>query len=213
MEVTEYFKEFSDLYTPPYYNLYSGDKGIKLPVFTLSYEDPPGKNGEYDYESYLGVYDDKKDGIIIFLKGIMDCAKDLQLDYKRLATIVLLHELGHWVFYKVLFQGFKNSNSPCWDYEKHKILHETFAQLFAAVLIKDCNALFAAFKELNKKQSRPYQFWEKPFNSLVKENIQIPLPPNISDKDQYLKILRSFLTKDLYEKLDSCFTAREFNLC
>jgi len=206
--LNEYFKEFTDLYLPPNYQRKLSNLDINLPNLTLSYDIPPvfpkisEKNDNFNFERYLGLYCPERDEIVIYLKGIYDCAYRTEINYKYLATIVLLHELGHWTFYKVLkdetIDGFLN---PVSDYDKNRVIHETFAQTYTALVIQENDLLFSAFKALNDLQNSDYKQWVEPFKKLVNNNVSINIPPVLSDKESYMDIFRNI------EQLDYLFAS------
>lgn len=144
----------------------------EMPAVFLSMEIPPSyklveyhDEGDgktlYDTEGLLGCYIPSKQEIHLFEHGIQWCAKRLSVDVDILREIVFIHELGHYMQHKM----------PCyktkeWDYNLYIAsyspmdLHEGWAQLMDAWVVKDIKEYSNTFQSLVAVQSSPYQVYK-----------------------------------------------------
>lgn len=127
---------------------------------------------KYDIERVLGIYDPKERKIVLYERGILAVSKEEKIDLDILRSVVLVHELGHWLSH-TMPQG----TTQCWENVQYNHastdVHEGWAQLFDywAVDQNSNKAYYDAFAALNKNQSLPYHTYEK----FIKHPYQIML--------------------------------------
>ncbi len=120
------------------------------------------KPDTYSIESLLGVYQPSDLQIIIYEKGIRWlCDKNDNFDADWLFSVVLIHEIGHWITHKL-----SKPSQPCWPTDSYLLaeteVHEGWAQLITWWIAEEIKGEFKSqFEELNKKQSSPYRVFEK----------------------------------------------------
>lgn len=124
----------------------------------------------WDFDNLLGAYfpQEVTKGkqslrIELYTDKIEECAHKLTINAQHLKDIVLLHELGHWITHKLPYKDgsvWSNYHIDTNDIELTNV-HEGWAQLLTWWIVKDIGQLNDAFTKLNKKQSPPYQVWEK----------------------------------------------------
>jgi hypothetical protein len=108
-------------------------------------------------------------------------------DYDNIMLIILVHELSHWLVYKV--SGRLTSDMEHlfrWEFhstnqKQNKFFHEGLAQYFTLKYLedKDDERLLTLFKKLNTKQPEPY--------TKYKEIIEYPIG-KIMDSIEYCRI-------------------------
>jgi hypothetical protein len=118
---------------------------------------------EADEELLLGVYKSHEEKVVLYEKGIRWFVDVFMRNYpnakENLFTIVLAHEIGHWITHKL----HPNNSSEEWDtqvfddcYAFDKSLLEGWAQLITIWGIAGDGDLIDAFKCLLLHQSSPY---------------------------------------------------------
>jgi len=125
-------------------------------------KDLPLVDGEWD-EDVLGTYNPRTVCITLYTKAIQQASCQLQIAEEDLCMVVLLHELGHWIWHMALddkgnnWQNYGEGVPDC---------RETLAQLCvcwasnAECLQPKKKQIIKALFALMKKQSQVYQLDE-----------------------------------------------------
>ena len=177
----------------------------KMPEVFLTMEIPPSfklvenhDEGDgstlFDIENLLGCYIPSKQEIHLFEHGIQWCAKRLSVDVDILREIVFIHELGHYMQHKM----------PCYKTKEWDInlyiasyspmdLHEGWAQLMDAWVVKNDKVYTDVFQSLVAVQSAPYQVYKNyerdSYHRILMslDNLrQLDYPATTKDWDTYL---------------------------
>lgn len=117
----------------------------------------------YDIDDLLGIYKPADESIIIYKQCIQAIAAKLGFDFDELRSVVILHEISHWITHKLP----DSVNHEWFQYPGQgseaelKDVHEGWAQLLTWSIVKIVPRLRCLFEKLNKNQSGPY----KVFNS------------------------------------------------
>ena len=161
-------------------------------------EDERRKPEFYDIEELLGVYIPNPK-IILYARGLIWCAKTLSVDEKVLRTVVLIHEIGHWITHQLppnkieqwfktqLLPNFKHkhkniSNISKWPTEHYNKtstnVHEGWAQIMTWWIVNKVGGdLKDTFDKLNQRQSRPYHVYKdltnEDINTLIKTLVML----------------------------------------
>lgn len=125
------------------------------PHFTpLSKEHPP-----YYYYGYP-YYSSK---IILYQRGIKWFSQKYNLNQELLKSIVLLHQIGHWITHLLPKRGEIPPIWPFWNYQNASIeVHEGWAQLITWWIVKEIGGEFeTTFEKFNRYVSSPYKVFEK----------------------------------------------------
>ena len=110
-------------------------------------------------EELLGVYQSRHQQIIIYERGIK--WRRHRLDEEWLRTVVLIHEIGHWITHVLPKPGM-----PTWSTDLFALsetdLKEGWAQLITWWVADQVGGPFReTFEELNRGQSPPYRVFEQ----------------------------------------------------
>ena len=148
----------------------------------------------FDTENLLGYYIPEKQEINLMELGIQWCAKELNIDVDLLREIVFIHELGHYMQHKM----------PCYQTQEWKYdlyirsytpmdLHEGWAQLMDAWVVKDKKDYSHVFQSLIAVQSAPYHVFKDyerdPYRRILNSLDglrQLGRPAKITDWDTFL---------------------------
>ena len=148
----------------------------------------------FDTENLLGYYIPAKQEINLMELGIQWCAKELNIDVDLLREIVFIHELGHYMQHKM----------PCYQTQEWKYdlyirsytpidLHEGWAQLMDAWVVKDKKNYSHVFQSLIAVQSAPYHVFKNyerdPYRRILNSLDglrQLGRPAKITDWDTFL---------------------------
>jgi hypothetical protein len=139
-------------------------------------------------EELLGVYQPQQQKIIIYEKGIKWSSKRIGFDKEWLLSVVLIHEISHWVTHMLPKPGI-----PSWPTEMY-ILSEPevlkgLAQLMTWWIANEVGGVFeCTFEKLNQTQPTSYQvfknFTDKPVDKVI-ESIEklrlLPRPARLQD--------------------------------
>ena len=155
----------------------------------------------YDIEELLGVYIPNPK-IILYARGLIWCAKTLNVDERVLLTVVLIHEIGHWITHQLppnkIKQWFKTQLLPNFKH-KHKLseyisniskwptvyynktstnVHEGWAQILTWWIVNNIGGnLKDTFDKLNQRQSQPYHVYKdltnEDINTLIKTLVML----------------------------------------
>ena len=199
---------------------YSGYLPAALPPIFISYETPPifiaypeleedadeyqignedqiPRNRErrrpetISIEELLGVYQPRDQQIIIYERGIK--WREHRLDEKWLLSVVLIHEIGHWITHLLPKPGV-----PTWATDLYVLgetnLHEGWAQLITWWIAYQVGGRFkSTFEKLNQGQSPAYhifeQFKDKPIDKVMEslERLRnLSWPARLQDWEQIL---------------------------
>ncbi len=117
-------------------------------------------------EELLGVYEPRFQQIIIYERGIRWLGRK-GFDEKWLSTVVLIHEIGHWITHQLPQPGV-----PTWPTDLYVLsepdVHEGWAQLITSWIAAQVGRRFEeTFERLNRNQSPPYHV----FNQFKGESI------------------------------------------
>ena len=148
----------------------------------------------FDTENLLGYYIPAKQEINLVELGIQWCAKELNIDVDLLREIVFIHELGHYMQHKM----------PCYQTQEWKYdlyirsctpidLHEGWAQLMDAWVVKDKKNYSHVFQSLIAVQSAPYHVFKNyerdPYRRILNSLDglrQLGRPAKITDWETFL---------------------------
>lgn len=121
----------------------------------------------------LGSYTPKNKMVTLYVITIEETAKKIELRLsnqesiekiiKGLTTIVLLHEVSHWIAYDLPFNHFPRKKfklDKSIDENQRSNFHEALAQYFTFNIIKNSKSLVNIFSQLNKNQSPKYHKYE-----------------------------------------------------
>ena len=181
---------------PPKLNM---GKGNHTNGKSPSSEQDQGK-GKYDIEEVLGVYVPDVPQIKLYNKGIKACSDELEIPEPALKTVVLIHELGHWVTHLFPYKAGQTCNRKWENYlvgydPSNGIVtdnvHEGWAQLLTWWVVEKAldirkSSYHEVFEILNKNQSDPYrvyrEFKDKNRDLLLKSLVELRImsKPNIS---------------------------------
>jgi len=107
----------------------------------------------------LGIYDSRKNKIIIYDLLIKLCSVQLKFDYEGLKAIVMLHELSHAITHRGV-----DSKGQIWEYFDIAVMDvkEHFAQIYTyKQILQDGNDLLLdIMNELSKAQPSIYQSYK-----------------------------------------------------
>lgn len=143
-------------------------------------------------ENILGTYCANTEKITIYLDGIQEAASALKMNYSDLLTIVVSHELGHWVTHKAVING---NCIETKEYLKIKRwVRELFAQLITnTLLLRD--RLKDVFDTLADTQSAVYRTytWFSKWNdwSVIKLKMIEARQDSKAFNDKYKHIFRA----------------------
>ena len=138
-----------------------------LPDTYLSYEQPNSIKYPHDYkdlfdtENLLGCYIPDKQEIWLYEIGIQWCAERLRIDADKLREIVLIHEVGHYMQHKMQCYQTIEWDDYLYIASYSPIdLHEGWAQLMDAWVVKNEPDYYKVFNSLVAVQSNPYQIYK-----------------------------------------------------
>ena len=154
----------------------SGYLPAALPPILISSETPPlfvaypeleeeneNRPETISVEELLGVYQPRLQQIIIYERGIEWMVGREGFDKEWLETVVLIHEIGHWITHQLPKPGV-----PTWPTDLYVLgepdVHEGWAQLITWWIANqdDIDRQFKdTFEKLNRKQSPPYRVFEQ----------------------------------------------------
>lgn len=134
-------------------------------------------------EELLGVYQSQHQQIVIYERGVKWSTHRHQLDAEWLRTVVLIHEIGHWITHVLPKPGV-----PTWSTDLFALseadLKEGWAQLITWWIADQVGGPFKeTFERLNQRQSRPYhvfeQFKDEPIDKVMEslEKLRLLLYP------------------------------------
>lgn len=109
-------------------------------------------------EELLGVYQSRHQQIVIYERGIK--WRSHRLDEEWLRSVVLIHEIGHWITHVLAKPGV-----PTWSTDLFALseadLKEGWAQLITWWIAAQVGGPFRhTFEKLNQNQSSPYRVFE-----------------------------------------------------
>jgi hypothetical protein len=112
-------------------------------------------------EELLGCYRADPPEITLWVQGIRWFARRLGKDEEMLRAVVLIHELGHWIMYRLTKPGLEE-----WPLSLYKLthedVHECWAQLQTWYVGRGVSGAFQeTFEDLNKHQRAAYRVWER----------------------------------------------------
>lgn len=106
----------------------------------------------------LGLYCPKEVKIILFTNRIIATAEELKFNKDLLQEIVLLHEIGHWISHKLIYN---KTHWASYSHSKETIeIHEGLAQLYTWWVVNKLPKLKKTFNTLNELQSPTYLVWK-----------------------------------------------------
>jgi hypothetical protein len=151
-------------YPPPLFQRYPALETEYRAMFELEQGVPCNEHSEpypegttIDVEEVLGRYDTNPSRIVLYEMGIKWCARKLSVAEAVLRSVVLAHELGHWVTHRLPPDEWPLASFNACE----KDVKEGWAQLLTAWAIDDCRLnrpeLGEAFRRLNERQSAPYR--------------------------------------------------------
>ena len=111
----------------------------------------------------MGAYFPDTRNIVIYLQGINMIVnnKDCTCNYEQLIILVILHEIGHFWYHKMV----KGEN-----YSPDTIVQEWVAQMFTFLIIKENQEVKDCMTNLSKKQPIEYKtYCDSFFEKGVKE--------------------------------------------
>ena len=109
-------------------------------------------------EELLGVYRSRDQQIIIYERGIK--WRRHRYDEEWLRSVVLIHEIGHWITHVLPKPGVPTWSTDLFDLSEMD-LHEGWAQLITWWIAEQVGGPFKrTFEELNRNQSSPYHVFE-----------------------------------------------------
>lgn len=145
-----------------------------LPFIGISDEDKNIKTENW-LDGVLGIYKsqdqnwEKEGRIVLFRKNILNVAElftaengsDIDMNFIHLTKIVLLHELGHWIFHYMPIYNRNDKYNIVSHYNKffkdiHPDLYEAIAQHFVRKGIEGDEELIKTFDWLCSKQPEIY---------------------------------------------------------
>lgn len=110
-------------------------------------------------EELLGVYQSRHQQIVIYERGIK--WRSHRLDAEWLRSVVLIHEIGHWITHVLPKPGVPAWSTDLFDLSETD-LHEGWAQLITWWVADEVGSPFKeTFERLNQRQSRPYHVFEQ----------------------------------------------------
>ena len=112
-----------------------------------------------DLFDLLGVYDAKKRRIILYDRLIKRHSINLKVEYELLKTVVLTHEIGHWIAHQLPHIFSASWPSPRFNKTDSNI-KEGHAQLFCYWAIEGNKDLLVAFERLLSGQSNKYKVFQ-----------------------------------------------------
>ena len=112
-------------------------------------------------EELLGVYQPQHQRIVIYQRGIKWSKHHWDMDEEWLFSVVLIHEIGHWITHVLPKPGV-----PAWSTDLFALsetdLKEGWAQLITWWIAEKVKGPFRkTFEELNRNQSPPYHVFEQ----------------------------------------------------
>ena len=109
-------------------------------------------------EELLGVYQPRHQQIIIYERGIK--WRRHQLDAEWLRSIVLIHEIGHWITHVLPKPGVSTWSTDLFGLSEMDV-KEGWAQLITWWIAEQVGGPFRdTFEKLNQNQSSPYHVFE-----------------------------------------------------
>ncbi len=119
-----------------------------------------GRPETISIEEVLGCYIPNPQ-IILYARGLRWYTRRKGLDEELLRTVVIVHEIGHWVIHLLPKRGV-----PEWPLELYKLteedVHEGWAQLITWWVAKEAGGeIEQTFEKLNESQSAPYYVYER----------------------------------------------------
>lgn len=159
------------------------EKGILRKSKDEVYEDEVNKDAQHCID-LLGMYCPKEVKIVLFITRIKNTAKDLNIEEELLKQIVILHEIGHWISHKLVYN---NTDWIEYLYNKKTVdVHEGLAQLYTWWVVDKFPELKEAFIKLNEHQPSPYLVWKYFINSSPKSLIILREYATVT-KEEWLK--------------------------
>ncbi len=113
-------------------------------------------------EGLLGCYDPRLQRIIIYERGIKWMVRE-GFDEKWLSAVVLIHEIGHWITHQLPKPGVPTWRTDLYDSSDPDV-HEGWAQLITWWIANQddgARQFKDTFKELNERQSWPYDVFKQ----------------------------------------------------
>lgn len=144
-------------------------------------------------EEFLGVYQSQHQQIIIYERGIR--WRRHQYDEEWLRSVVLIHEIGHWITHVL-----PKSGVPTWPTNlfalSERDLKEGWAQLITWWIAEQVGGRFKdTFEKLNQGQSAPYHVFERFKNEPVDKVMAslerlrlLPWPARLQDWREALRM-------------------------
>lgn len=163
--------------------------GLQWPLINESEVEPEKQNNSepYDMErlgifhKILGTNAAEPGWITLYTKAIARIADEFARNNpesaspdearKALTTLVLMHELGHWVVYDVQGRFTYRLLEDSRDKEQELFFHEALAQYFTQLGVGKNELLQTMFDWLVSKQTKPYQA----FKDLPADRIDLAL--------------------------------------
>ena len=190
---------------------------LTLPPIILSLETPPlfikypdwdKKKNDQDLnitiESLLGCYYTDPE-IILFKKGIDWFAENYNMPVKLLQTVVLIHEIGHFISNVSAKPGINTWQEEHFDLTDPEI-HEGWAQLLTWYITKEEIELKQAFDKLNKLQTPLYRNYKRylhiPENKIIESLFilrNLNRPAELADWEDFL-FKSDYIEKSQYVK-------------
>ena len=120
-------------------------------------------------EELLGVYLSRPEEIVIYERGIRWLGHSFEEE--QLFSVVLIHEIAHWITHKLEHPESSTWETSLYDSAERDV-HEGWAQLMTWWVANRVGGKFKqTFEKLNKKQSPPYQVFERfksvPINRVI----------------------------------------------
>jgi hypothetical protein len=153
-----------------------------------------GKPEFISIEEVAGFYSPDNRHIILYERGIKWWARRRNLDEELLRSVVLIHEIGHWLTHLL-----PKPDIPTWPTELYKLtseeVHEGWAQLITWWIVDEIGGkIKQVFEDSNISQSPPYHVYEKLKSKPIKSVInsldmlrQLPWPAEISDWNRLIE--------------------------
>ena len=171
------------------------EEGEREPVYWRN--ENRGRPETMSIEEMLGMYEPRKQRITLWEMGIEWFGRRFPVNPDTLFSVVLVHELGHWITHQLPKPGI-----PTWPTDLYVLgerdVHEGWAQLMTFWIAREAGRgagprgdFKHTFEELNKHQSSPYHvyrhFETEPVDRVIaslEKMRRLPRPARLRDWKQ-----------------------------
>ena len=140
--------------------------GATKPQIVISQAWPPALSGRetddlWDFDSRLGDYDPDVNAVTLYSRSIRRCAHSQGFTNLHLATLVCLHEVGHWWVHRYPLPGHEQPWPTASYMAASSHVQEALAQWICRRCVRDRPRLVATMDELATRQSPAYSLYKE----------------------------------------------------